>query len=377
MEDLRSCIERVEINGVEIYFDSRFGKKIDKSELHSEYVDGHLSKVQAVLEVISVERADNIFYAHIVTEIAERKAPIPFYKHDKTFVCRDYDPTVLIPAILNDPAHSRYLIANDHPCFRHGYTADYSKCRIQNPAIPDWYRDTLDMVAASKQNRETLNDLDKLLEMSKEISIPRYVPPSRRVSKPALPISPPSSPSSPSTSSAGSSPSSAGSSPSSPCDSCCEEGDGECDLQLTQEELADLEKLFGPSEQSNSPVLTPHDITRKFWTRQATSSSLEHRLHKLDSLFYEPPELDPCAMPIVPDTHRLYAQSPSRFMGEPPDLTSSIHQQIRESYLSDSNDFMKQLEERREMQKKLDEMPPFTLPDLSTIPKQTERDDNL
>ncbi len=134
LENLQTCIEKYTINTVSgpttYYYDTRFGTQILDRILHPSYKKCFSSTVQPVKEVKTIVRDENNFHLCIVSNDASANSVciqimVRFYPADKTFICRDYDPTVIIPAILASDAKD-YLKNKDHPFYRFGYIADYS-----------------------------------------------------------------------------------------------------------------------------------------------------------------------------------------------------------------------------------------------------------
>lgn len=125
MENLQTCIERCTINGESFFYDSRFGTKIDEYILHPSYKKCFTSIAKPVSEIRSIVRDENSFHISIMVEGSYVQIMVRFYPVDKTFVCRDYDPTKIIPMILASDS-KEYLKMKDHPFYKFGYTADYS-----------------------------------------------------------------------------------------------------------------------------------------------------------------------------------------------------------------------------------------------------------
>lgn len=125
MENLQTCIERSTINGESFFYDSRFGTKIDEHILHPSYKKCLTSVARPVSEIRSIVRTENCFHISIMVEGSYVQIMVRFYPVDKTFVCRDYDPTKIIPMILASDS-KEYLKMKDHPFYKFGYTANYS-----------------------------------------------------------------------------------------------------------------------------------------------------------------------------------------------------------------------------------------------------------
>jgi len=122
-ENLQSCIERCEVAGETFYYDTRFGTKI--MSMHPSYKKCFSAIAQPVDSVESIIREENTFHVRIKSKGLPINISIKFYPCDKTFVCRDYDPSVIIPAILQDSNCREYLESRKHPMYNFGYVADY------------------------------------------------------------------------------------------------------------------------------------------------------------------------------------------------------------------------------------------------------------
>lgn len=124
MENLQSCIEKCTINGSTFFYDVRFGSKIDEHKLHPFYMNCFVSTAKNISEIKRIIRIENNFYISVIAEKILHQTTVKFYPTDKTFVCRDYDPTKIIPAILESDC-KEYLKSLDHPFYKPGYTANY------------------------------------------------------------------------------------------------------------------------------------------------------------------------------------------------------------------------------------------------------------
>ncbi len=129
LENLQTCIEKYTIDTVSgpttYFYDSRFGTRIPDRILHPSYKRCFSAIVQPVKEVKSITREENNFHLCIISNNSHVQIMVRFYPIDKTFICRDYDPTVIIPAILTSDSKT-YLQNKDHPFYKFGYVADYS-----------------------------------------------------------------------------------------------------------------------------------------------------------------------------------------------------------------------------------------------------------
>ncbi len=124
-ENLQTCIEKCTVGADVFYYDSRFGTKIDEHTLHPLYKRCFTSTAQPVSDIARVVRDENNFHISLTSLNRSIQTMVKFYPCDKTFVCRDFDPRVVIPAILASSA-KEYLKVKDHPFYRFGYVADYT-----------------------------------------------------------------------------------------------------------------------------------------------------------------------------------------------------------------------------------------------------------
>lgn len=121
LENLHSCIEKFECGSDTFYCDTRYGTEIPPDDLAPYYKQSNITFcVKPVQNVISVIREGNNFFVSIDDNQTIR---IMFYKYDKTFICRDYDPRRIIPAILSSEVD--FFVENNHPSQRFGYVARY------------------------------------------------------------------------------------------------------------------------------------------------------------------------------------------------------------------------------------------------------------
>lgn len=124
-ENLQTCIEKCTLRGVPFFYDSRFGAKIKSDELHPAYKQCFNADVKPVDRIITITRDVDSFHITLESNNTQLTTTIRFYYTDKTFVCRDYDPTVIIPAIIHNEQFTDYFIINGHPSHKFGYVANY------------------------------------------------------------------------------------------------------------------------------------------------------------------------------------------------------------------------------------------------------------
>ena len=100
-ENLRTCIEifNIDVNDTieykDLYVDTRFGTIIDEKILHPFYKDAIFikNKVKPFIEVQNIYQVNNTFQVYLRTEQGDEKTEVKFYQYDKSFICREYDPT--------------------------------------------------------------------------------------------------------------------------------------------------------------------------------------------------------------------------------------------------------------------------------------------
>jgi hypothetical protein len=150
--DLTSCIEYCSITGSDgFYFDSRFGTKIADDCLHKSYKYGVKFKASRVKEIQEIIRVDDTFYISILlpNDIIET-LEVKYFDIDQSFIVRTYDPTQIIPAILNNKECAIYLREKNHPFFNPTdiqYDKIYDE-KQQN--AQEWYRNILQQIHNTK-----------------------------------------------------------------------------------------------------------------------------------------------------------------------------------------------------------------------------------
>ncbi len=124
MQDLSSFIEKCTVVGRTFYYDTRFGNKIPENELHDNYKNGPSFTAKSISEIKNIIRRENTFYITGTSRTDEVHTIARFYITDKSFACREYNPAVIIPAILQSK-HKDYLASRNHPYYIAGYKANY------------------------------------------------------------------------------------------------------------------------------------------------------------------------------------------------------------------------------------------------------------
>lgn len=162
-ENLRSCIEHfIVVNKLTgekrpMYVDTRFGNVISDTLLHEKYKRYDNQHAEAVKEVITVMRLDETFFLFIkLMDDTTKEISVTYFDFDNTFTVSDYDPMVIIPAILNDPEVAAYLKTKNHPYYLSTYVPAYNKypfpyTRKKAEFLPPasnnkWYNDYIERV---------------------------------------------------------------------------------------------------------------------------------------------------------------------------------------------------------------------------------------
>jgi hypothetical protein len=128
IEDLNGVIERFRCGEQEFYLDTRFGTEIPAEELNDAYKTEIVFDSKPVKSVNSILRLGKRLHCQVtLLDDSIEQCDVKYFDYDKSFVCREYDPRVVIPAILKDAEVAPFLIADDHPHFKDDYTADYGK----------------------------------------------------------------------------------------------------------------------------------------------------------------------------------------------------------------------------------------------------------
>ncbi len=162
-ENLARCIERYSLNDKTFYCDTRLGVKIDDRILHPAYEKQAIIKVKPVDLVTRIQRTSNVFQIWLVSDGFPEKDMVIYYSADNTFSCNRYDPTILIPHILQMSDSSDYLRPNNHPFYKFGYIADYS-----------WYPDETYINAELGVEAKYVNAADEIYKTSNNFQGSEY-----------------------------------------------------------------------------------------------------------------------------------------------------------------------------------------------------------
>jgi len=157
-ENLQACIEEYILNDKHSYYDTRFGTVLDGDDLHPSYKQCFSAVVQPVYSINSVERFHDTFMLNIECDANQKiikKITVNFYPSDNTFTCRDYDPSIIIPYILQNPIFEEYFRRNSHPYYRFGYVANY-----QYSPIDTYRRADLDVEVRYLSAMNELHEFD-------------------------------------------------------------------------------------------------------------------------------------------------------------------------------------------------------------------------
>lgn len=181
MEDLKDCIEcfqRVDETS-KYYCDTRFGTIINEYILYPPYRNRIVFRVFPVKKYLGSTRTDDIFRVTIESNGVQHTIPVFYFPKNNTFVCRDYDPSVIIPNILAESKHSDFLQSKLHPMYKFGYVADYSSA----PRDADWHKRYLPRNMMSDERMRIRENLD--MDIIYEDDTPKpLVPKSGVVEKP-------------------------------------------------------------------------------------------------------------------------------------------------------------------------------------------------
>jgi hypothetical protein len=128
---LEFVIERCKIKEKEIYYDARFGNVIDPTKLHQYYKNNCSTHyVLPVKNIIHINRYDYTFEVCIMTEENELvNESVKYFDKTKEFSCYKYDPTKIIPAILENDEFVLFFISRNHPFYNENYKPNYSEHR--------------------------------------------------------------------------------------------------------------------------------------------------------------------------------------------------------------------------------------------------------
>lgn len=136
-EDLSSVIEYCTVGNDSFYFDARFGTVIHDSILHSYYKPKasrfNAKKVDAIKHI---SQEGHLMVLIIMANERLDRITVRFCPSDKSFICREYDPRIIIPAILGDPDIRLFLIRNHHPVGKYGYIANYESLPLITFGLP-------------------------------------------------------------------------------------------------------------------------------------------------------------------------------------------------------------------------------------------------
>ena len=162
LENLHHCIEQCTINNGCFYYDTRLGTKIDEYALHPVYKKCIKSTAEPVDSIVSITRNADAFHVCLISNNLQVQTIVKFYEFDKTFVCRNYDPTKIIPRILAQD--ESYF--TDHPFYKFGYIVNYSW------ASDDTYDSNLDVEVKYTAAAEDIlyNKTPEVPEVSRVIS---------------------------------------------------------------------------------------------------------------------------------------------------------------------------------------------------------------
>jgi len=409
VEDLSTCIECAVMDNVAIWYDTRLGKPIDTDWLHPKYKKAHVSQVNPIIDVLGSIRFQNMFEVHILTETAELKIPVRFYRQDNSFVCRDYDPIKIIQGILKDESHSEFFISHGHPYYQPLYVAHYSIHPDDYQSLPpNTYGISSAALSSAADSTPTYRDLiDRVAGRAHAAPETKESVVWRIFREPGEPESDGAS----------------------DCDSCgAQEPEDDYPVAITAEEIAELEKTFGGGEEvkqpdSTQPPVHPHlpvyphhlhhssaipsdfmlhhesdtpsePFTRMSWmTQQAKMKrlaqmnrmreieELETRLNQLrrEYLIEEAAEQD---------SYQLHRRPPWESWHRPPHQAATtdeddeamqrvICERLKARAAAIRTFNAEREAERDAIQKRIDEIPPFVMPDLTNIPKPPARNDNI
>lgn len=134
------------------YYDNRFGTKLVESELHEIYHSRFSHTSADVVSVFRIMRVENMF--HLIVQMPDGKpeqADVLYNDINHTFINRTHDPTILIPAIINNKEYTEFFTSHDHPYFDPNYIANYLNTRsnrrivrrITRTPATDFYSDVL------------------------------------------------------------------------------------------------------------------------------------------------------------------------------------------------------------------------------------------
>lgn len=115
------------LNDDEIYYyDKRMGDVIPISLLHRAYRQITPYPVKPVSDVVLIKRDNYIFNVYFYCNNSLENTQVEFDKIDKSFICKEYDPKVLINAIILNSEFTEFLIDNEHPIKDNKYLVKYA-----------------------------------------------------------------------------------------------------------------------------------------------------------------------------------------------------------------------------------------------------------
>lgn len=129
-------VGRANIDGLTFYYDRRTGMQIPDSVIAKKHLTEDIDTTAEVLEIIQIDRDKDNFNIVVCSANDIRKITITYDNTNKTFSCKDYDPRKVIPAILENEDTKLYFMSRDHPYYDKSFTPNYGDDDV--PAtVPD------------------------------------------------------------------------------------------------------------------------------------------------------------------------------------------------------------------------------------------------
>ena len=145
------------ISPINFYFDSRFGCEVDEDRLHDSYKLCKNIKAKPVLKVCDISLVGYLFVVRVMlTNGTFEVTTVSYDRETKCFRCQNYDPRVVIQAILQDPIAAQALQHDEHPFYDPNFVADYSKSLVDDEL--DF--DVLYEIDAENQMEPSTPDID-------------------------------------------------------------------------------------------------------------------------------------------------------------------------------------------------------------------------
>jgi len=131
IDGLEFVIEICKVKEKEFYFDTRFGNIIPSDTLHPYYKNRcNTYYALPVKNVIDVQRRDEVFTVCLLTEENDLvSVNVKYYSGTHEFSCYKYDPTKIIPAILENDEFAPFFMEKKNPFFDKNYVPNYSERR--------------------------------------------------------------------------------------------------------------------------------------------------------------------------------------------------------------------------------------------------------